>query len=187
MAFRVYPRVSLPLFDSCIEPGTLSQSSGAHSVRPCRSTPIIKAKSPSRLSSACNISEWPVLGPPNEQRPPVAPSLRLRSSERWNPPSLVSQVHCADSGLELHIDQILLGVLSDAIIERAVSSFFTPASQKKPEQITWRVVNNSAIIGKYVAEAERKQTAEKPKVAAFDLVRVVRLDSVHNEGTLSPC
>ncbi|RAH72675.1 putative DNA 3'-phosphatase Tpp1 [Aspergillus aculeatinus CBS 121060] len=59
--------------------------------------------------------------------------------------------------------------VESTITKRAVSSFFTPASQKKPEQITWRVVNNSAIIGKYVAEAERKQTAEKPKVAAFDL------------------
>ncbi|PYH46094.1 putative DNA 3'-phosphatase Tpp1 [Aspergillus saccharolyticus JOP 1030-1] len=59
--------------------------------------------------------------------------------------------------------------VESTVTKKAVSSFFTPVSQKKPQQITWRVVNNSAVIGKYVTGAERKQTAEKLKVAAFDL------------------
>ncbi|KAF7597450.1 hypothetical protein BBP40_003697 [Aspergillus hancockii] len=35
------------------------------------------------------------------------------------------------------------------LTKKAVSSFFTPISQKKSEQITWRFVNNSLIVGKY--------------------------------------
>ncbi|KAF9886227.1 hypothetical protein FE257_011950 [Aspergillus nanangensis] len=59
--------------------------------------------------------------------------------------------------------------VESSISKKAVSSFFTPASQKKPEKISWRVVNNSLVAGKYAKESDRKQAAEKPKVAAFDL------------------
>ncbi|KAL1996975.1 hypothetical protein VTN49DRAFT_7840 [Thermomyces lanuginosus] len=58
----------------------------------------------------------------------------------------------------------------------AIASFFTPASQKKPEKITWRIVNKSLIVGKY----DNKSTSEQPerrdeeagkkrRIAAFDL------------------
>ncbi|EHA19207.1 hypothetical protein ASPNIDRAFT_122702 [Aspergillus niger ATCC 1015] len=53
--------------------------------------------------------------------------------------------------------------------QKAVSSFFTPTSQKKPEQITWRIVNNSAVIGKYTSDSSHKNSTEKPRIAAFDL------------------
>ncbi|OOF96995.1 hypothetical protein ASPCADRAFT_205751 [Aspergillus carbonarius ITEM 5010] len=59
--------------------------------------------------------------------------------------------------------------IESTVTRKAVSSFFTPASQKKPEQITWRVINNSAVIGKYISESGHKQRAEKPRIAAFDL------------------
>ncbi|KJK64510.1 Polynucleotide kinase 3 phosphatase [Aspergillus parasiticus SU-1] len=59
--------------------------------------------------------------------------------------------------------------IESTLTKQSVSSFFTPASQKKPEQITWRIVNNSLVVGKYAKKADHKQTTEKPKVAAFDL------------------
>lgn len=52
-----------------------------------------------------------------------------------------------------------------------MSSFFTPASQKKPEAITWRVLGTSVVIGKYVPEKKTQVLPEKNrKIAAFDLV-----------------
>ncbi|KAL2013806.1 hypothetical protein VTN00DRAFT_1331 [Thermoascus crustaceus] len=55
--------------------------------------------------------------------------------------------------------------------KQAVANFFAPASQKKPEKITWRILNNSLIIGKYATEHADKQRNEqgvKRKIAAFD-------------------
>ncbi|KAL4911682.1 polynucleotide kinase 3 phosphatase-domain-containing protein [Aspergillus aurantiobrunneus] len=51
----------------------------------------------------------------------------------------------------------------------AAASFFTPASQK-PEPITWRIVHNSLVVGKFspASGQERKQSSSKPRVAAFD-------------------
>ncbi|OGM41792.1 polynucleotide kinase- 3'-phosphatase [Aspergillus bombycis] len=59
--------------------------------------------------------------------------------------------------------------IESTLTKQSVSSFFTPTSQKKPEQITWRIVNNSLVIGKYAKKSDHTQTAEKSKVAAFDL------------------
>ncbi|KAL5337001.1 polynucleotide kinase 3 phosphatase-domain-containing protein [Aspergillus crustosus] len=60
----------------------------------------------------------------------------------------------------------------DVTVTKTVSaSFFTPASQKKPEPITWRIVDKSLIVGKFspgLEENLRKRGFEKPKVAAFD-------------------
>ncbi|KAF4243315.1 hypothetical protein CNMCM8980_009614 [Aspergillus fumigatiaffinis] len=54
--------------------------------------------------------------------------------------------------------------------ERTVASFFTPTSQKKPEKITWRIINKSLVIGKYATSpGEQPARREKAKVAAFDL------------------
>ncbi|BAE57296.1 unnamed protein product [Aspergillus oryzae RIB40] len=71
--------------------------------------------------------------------------------------------------------------IESTLTKQSVSSFFTPASQKKPEQITWRIVNNSLVVGKYAKKADHKQTIEKPKVAAFDLV------GMHLLGALGRC
>ncbi|QSS63654.1 polynucleotide kinase [Histoplasma capsulatum] len=54
---------------------------------------------------------------------------------------------------------------------KTVANFFTPVSQKKPEQVTWRTVNNSCIIGKYHQEQalEAVKSGKKRRIAAFDL------------------
>ncbi|KAL5363801.1 polynucleotide kinase 3 phosphatase-domain-containing protein [Aspergillus floccosus] len=59
--------------------------------------------------------------------------------------------------------------IESSITKQAVSSFFTPASQRKPEKITWRIVKNSLVVGRYAKETDHKAGSEKPKVAAFDL------------------
>ncbi|EEH48399.2 polynucleotide kinase 3'-phosphatase [Paracoccidioides brasiliensis Pb18] len=54
---------------------------------------------------------------------------------------------------------------------RTLSNFFTPLSQKKPDITTWRIVNNSCVVGKYHSEqaAEAVKSGSKRRVAAFDL------------------
>ncbi|KAL9621061.1 MAG: hypothetical protein Q9160_004446 [Pyrenula sp. 1 TL-2023] len=52
----------------------------------------------------------------------------------------------------------------------AVLNFFKPASKKDPEQLQWRILDNSLIIGKYaVQESQTTQSATACKIAAFDL------------------
>ncbi|TLD22662.1 PNK3P-domain-containing protein [Venturia nashicola] len=60
--------------------------------------------------------------------------------------------------------------LPSTTTQKAVSNFFKPASQKEPDKITWRVVNDSLLIGKYNASAVESKDAslEKKKIAAFD-------------------
>jgi bifunctional polynucleotide phosphatase/kinase len=51
-----------------------------------------------------------------------------------------------------------------------VASFFKPASQKEPEKVVWRTVDNSLIIGRYDASNPSPQQRTLPvKIAAFDL------------------
>ncbi|KIW67445.1 polynucleotide kinase 3'-phosphatase [Phialophora macrospora] len=53
---------------------------------------------------------------------------------------------------------------------RAVASFFKPASQKEPEKVVWRTIDNSLIIGRYDASNPSPQQRTLPvKIAAFDL------------------
>ena len=55
------------------------------------------------------------------------------------------------------------------MVGKAVASFFKPASKKEPEQITWRTVDQSLIIGKYSIPKQSLLTASQPrKIAAFD-------------------
>ncbi|OJJ02937.1 hypothetical protein ASPVEDRAFT_42469 [Aspergillus versicolor CBS 583.65] len=58
----------------------------------------------------------------------------------------------------------------DSTVKKTVAtSFFTPASKKKPEPITWRIVNNSLIVGKFSPESSQERKAsDKPRIAAFD-------------------
>lgn len=68
-----------------------------------------------------------------------------------------------------------LAECSDRIssIEKTVSSFFTPMSKKEPEQITWRVVNESLLFARYQPNATEKTSdalRKRRKIAAFDLV-----------------
>lgn len=55
--------------------------------------------------------------------------------------------------------------------ETVATSFFTPASKKKPEPITWRIVNNTLIVGKFSPElSQERKASDKPRIAAFDFV-----------------
>jgi bifunctional polynucleotide phosphatase/kinase len=61
--------------------------------------------------------------------------------------------------------------------EKAVSNFFKPASQKEPDKITWRIVNDSLLVGKYngsSAESKQEAVLGKHKIAAFDFVMKTR-------------
>ena len=62
---------------------------------------------------------------------------------------------------------------ADRNLGKAITSFFTPASQKKPEKLTWRIVDKSLIIGKYVSDigkrALRKDSPVPCRLAVFDL------------------
>lgn len=54
-----------------------------------------------------------------------------------------------------------------------MASFFTPASQKHPDQLTWRIVNSSLLVGRYSPHATRQASdalGKRRKIAAFDLV-----------------
>ncbi|KAI2788570.1 hypothetical protein POX_e06589 [Penicillium oxalicum] len=57
------------------------------------------------------------------------------------------------------------------VTKKTVANFFTPASQKKPQPITWRVIGTSLVIGKYVPEKSVAQAVagQARKVASFDL------------------
>ncbi|KAJ5084375.1 hypothetical protein NUU61_008954 [Penicillium alfredii] len=60
--------------------------------------------------------------------------------------------------------------VDSTVNKKSVASFFTPASQKKPEPLTWRVLGTSLIVGRYTAEKQaQKPPAERQKIAAFDL------------------
>jgi len=51
-----------------------------------------------------------------------------------------------------------------------VASFFKPASQKEPERLSWRIIDNSLVIGRYEPQIKPPQTQKHPvKIAAFDL------------------
>ncbi|KAL4930633.1 putative DNA 3'-phosphatase Tpp1 [Aspergillus undulatus] len=59
---------------------------------------------------------------------------------------------------------------ADTSVKKTVAtSFFTPASQKKPEPITWRI-HDTLIVGKFTPgpSQESKKATDKPRVAAFD-------------------
>ncbi|KAJ5947070.1 hypothetical protein N7466_000085 [Penicillium verhagenii] len=60
-------------------------------------------------------------------------------------------------------------VASD-ISKPSASSFFTPASQRKPAPMTWRILGTSLVIGKHTPEDVPSTWSEKNrKIAAFDL------------------
>ncbi|KAJ6155091.1 hypothetical protein N7470_005657 [Penicillium chermesinum] len=53
--------------------------------------------------------------------------------------------------------------------KKAIDSFFTPKSQKKPESITWRTIGTSLIIGRCVPSKPSTQPEKSKKIAGFDL------------------
>jgi bifunctional polynucleotide phosphatase/kinase len=65
-------------------------------------------------------------------------------------------------------------VLLNISLGKAVANFFTPLSKKEPEKMTWRIVQDSLLVGKYVAAAATARTTAtgRTRVAAFDFVRL---------------
>ncbi|KAJ5670298.1 Polynucleotide kinase 3 phosphatase [Penicillium maclennaniae] len=60
--------------------------------------------------------------------------------------------------------------VESSITKTAAANFFTPASQKKPEPIKWRILGTSLIIGKFTPENNAPNLPDKDrKIAAFDL------------------
>lgn len=55
------------------------------------------------------------------------------------------------------------------VTTKSAANFFTPLSQKKPDPLTWRIVNNTLIVGRYAGQKQEPSTAKKRKIAAFDL------------------
>jgi bifunctional polynucleotide phosphatase/kinase len=56
-------------------------------------------------------------------------------------------------------------------IGKAVANFFTPLSKKEPEKMTWRIVKDSLLTGRYAASNAQSAANGRTKIAAFDLVR----------------
>ena len=53
---------------------------------------------------------------------------------------------------------------------KAVSSFFKPVSQREPELITWKIIKQSLIVGKFAGtQAQDGTQLKRRKIAAFDL------------------
>ncbi|KAF2127312.1 PNK3P-domain-containing protein [Dothidotthia symphoricarpi CBS 119687] len=52
-----------------------------------------------------------------------------------------------------------------ATTSKAVANFFTPVSKKEPEKMTWRIVKDSLLVGRYGASSA---TTGKRRIAAFD-------------------
>ncbi|KAA6410434.1 MAG: DNA kinase phosphatase Pnk1 [Lasallia pustulata] len=60
--------------------------------------------------------------------------------------------------------------LESTTTKKAVASFFTPASKKAPEKITWRVVKQSLLVGASSSESTNNDVTatKRRKIAAFD-------------------
>lgn len=54
-----------------------------------------------------------------------------------------------------------------------MANFFTPVSKKEPEKMTWRIVDDSLLIGRFSPSAavQLSKPLTKRKIAAFDFVR----------------
>ncbi|KAH8730048.1 polynucleotide kinase 3 phosphatase-domain-containing protein [Phaeosphaeriaceae sp. PMI808] len=51
---------------------------------------------------------------------------------------------------------------------KAVANFFTPLSKKEPDKMSWRIVKDSLLIGRYAASTARVAAKGRTKIAAFD-------------------
>lgn len=67
-----------------------------------------------------------------------------------------------------------------------MASFFKPVSQKEPEKLTWRIVANSLIVGRYDAPNVPPQTRTLPvKIAAFDLDDTIIMPNIGSKWARS--
>ncbi|KAF2759782.1 PNK3P-domain-containing protein [Pseudovirgaria hyperparasitica] len=69
--------------------------------------------------------------------------------------------------------------------QKAVKSFFTPASQKQPEQMTWKVWNDTLLAGEFAPSASQEQArtedSRSRKIAAFDFDSTLIVPSSGNK------
>ncbi|KAI1630107.1 polynucleotide kinase 3 phosphatase-domain-containing protein [Exophiala viscosa] len=69
---------------------------------------------------------------------------------------------------------------------KAVASFFKPVSQKEPEKLTWRIVANSLIVGRYDAPNVPPETRTlRVKIAAFDLDDTIIMPNIGSKWARS--
>lgn len=63
-----------------------------------------------------------------------------------------------------------------------MASFFTPLSRKEPEKTTWRIVNDSLLIGRYRTgdDHEKLPPAKRRRIAGFDFVTTP--STIHQAG-----
>ena len=54
--------------------------------------------------------------------------------------------------------------------DKAVANFFKPSSQKEPEKVQWRVVDNSLLVGMHSSNKDERLPDKRRKIAAFDFV-----------------
>ena len=71
-------------------------------------------------------------------------------------------------------------VILTCTIEDAVASFFTPLSRKEPEKTSWRIVNNSLLIGRYRTGDNNCDgpPSKRRRIAGFDFVTTTYSRSV---------
>jgi hypothetical protein len=94
-------------------------------------------------------------------------SLHRHRSENNSPlPQVCSKiVHAAGNQLKFSPD-------------KAVANFFTPLSKKEPEKMSWRIVKDSLLVGRYATSAARPAAKGKTKIAAFDFVIGLPYDGI---------
>ncbi|OAK95989.1 PNK3P-domain-containing protein [Phaeosphaeriaceae sp. SRC1lsM3a] len=51
---------------------------------------------------------------------------------------------------------------------KAVANFFTPLSKKEPDKMSWRIVKDSLLVGRYTASGARTAASQRTRIAAFD-------------------
>ncbi|KAF2035544.1 DNA kinase/phosphatase Pnk1 [Setomelanomma holmii] len=51
---------------------------------------------------------------------------------------------------------------------KAVANFFTPASKKEPSKMSWRIVKDSLLVGRYTPTPAKTTLHDNARIAAFD-------------------
>ncbi|RMJ23237.1 Polynucleotide [Aspergillus sp. HF37] len=59
--------------------------------------------------------------------------------------------------------------VESTVNNKSVATFFTPTSQKKPDQLSWNVIKNSLVVGRYTPGPDQRRNTAKRRIAAFDL------------------
>lgn len=114
-----------------------------------------------RLSQSCSLLSWSsrILADAHQSRLLPFPVARNMSLKR---PASADERDVSPPPIKRKIEST---ATKDAVV-----SFFKPASQRPPEKVSWRIVNDSLIIGRHEPQTMPPQLKKKPvKIAAFDL------------------